>query len=165
MIPGKIIKFMEQRANMAFAGTRDRNLVPCGFRVSAWRVATDGRTLTALIPGPLVDRLIASLEDNGQFAITLEEHPSHETYQLKGQYVGRRPVQPEDLELVERMRERFLKSIRSEIPVDVPEAYLTSVAVPTPDIAIDVDVREVYLQTPGPGAGARLYPPVEAQAT
>lgn len=162
MIPGKIVRFLEQHANMGFAGTRDRDLVPSGCRVSAWRVHPDGQTMTLFIPEPLVDRLIASLEDNGQLAVTIEEHPTHETYQLKGKYVSRRAVQADDLPLVARFRERFVRSIRPEIPPGVPEAVVGAFRVPDPAVAIDVDVREVYLQTPGPGAGGRLYPPPES---
>ena len=38
MIPGKIVRFLEQHANLAFAGTRDRDRVPYGHRVSGWHV-------------------------------------------------------------------------------------------------------------------------------
>ena len=161
MIPGKIVRFLEQHANIGFAGIRDRDLVPAGCRVSAWRVHPDGRTLTLFIPNPLVERVIALLEDNGQLAVTIEEHPTHETYQLKGQYVSHRPAGADDLALVERFRERFVRSIRSEIPPGVPESFVGAFAVPDPAVVVDVDVREVYLQTPGPGAGGRLYPPPE----
>ena len=52
MIPGKIVRFLEQHANLAFAGTRDRDRVPYGHRVSGWHVNADARTLTALVPEP-----------------------------------------------------------------------------------------------------------------
>ena len=163
MIPGKIVRFLEQHANMGFAGTRDRDLVPCGSRVSAWHVHPDGHTMTLLIPEPLVVRVIASLEENGQLAVTIGEHPTHETYQLKGIYVGHRTVAADDLPLVARFRERFVRSIRSEIPPGVPESFVGAAAVPEPAVAVDMDVREVYLQTPGPGAGGRLYPPPDPE--
>jgi hypothetical protein len=159
MLPARIVRFLEQHANQAFAGTRDRNLVPCGSRVSAWRLHPDQQTLTVCLPDPLADRLIGSLEENGQFAMTVEEHPTHETYQLKGRYLRHRPIAPDDLALVARIRDRFGRSIRHEIPAGMPEAYVVGIAVPTPTVAVDVDVREVYLQTPGPGAGSRIHPP------
>ncbi len=161
MIPGKIVRFLEQHANTGVAGTRDRDLVPYGCRVSAWRVHPDGHTMTLFIPEPLVDRVIVSLEENGQLAVTVGEHQTHETYQLKGMYVSHRAVGADDLPLVTRFRERFVRSIRSQIPPGVPEAFVGGFAVPDPTVAVDVDIREVYLQTPGPGAGGRLYPPPE----
>ena len=161
MIPGKIVRFLEQHANTGVAGTRDRDLVPYGCRVSAWRVHPDGHTMTLFIPEPLMDRVIASLEENGQLAVTVGEHQTHETYQLKGKYMSHRAVGADDLPLVTRFRDRFVRSIRSQIPPGVPEAFVGGFAVPDPTVAVDVDIREVYLQTPGPGAGGRLYPPPE----
>ena len=81
MIPGNTIRFLE-RANVSHAGTRNRDLVPHGHRVSAWSVGSDGRTLTVLIPEQGLAHLIESLEDNGQFSITIEEYPTHEAYQF-----------------------------------------------------------------------------------
>lgn len=146
---------------MGFAGTRDRDLVPSGCRVSAWRVHPDGHTMTLFIPEPLVARVIASLEENGQLAVTVGEHPTHETYQLKGKYLSHRAVEVDDLPLVARFRERLVRAIRSEIPPGVPEAFVGGFAVHDPAVAVDMEIREVYLQTPGPGAGGRLYPPPE----
>jgi hypothetical protein len=31
-----------------------------------------------------------------------------------------------------------------------------------PALCVEFDVHEIYLQTPGPGAGARLVPPADA---
>jgi len=159
MIPEKFVRFLEQRANVAFAGTRDHEHVPHGHRVCGWRVDADQRTLTALIPEPFTPHLVESLEDNGQFALTVEQFPSHETYQFKGRYLRHRPVQHDDVEVVNRVRERFVKSIRP-IFTDVPEPALKAFT-PGPSLAVEFEVLEIYLQTPGPGAGARVIPSAE----
>ena len=159
MIPGRIVRFLEEYANVGFAGTRNRDLVPYGHRVCGWRVAADGRTVTALVPEQFTPRLVESLEENGQFALTVEEFPSHETYQFKGRYLRHRPAQPEDVEIVDRIRGRFVKSLKP-IFADAPEDVLRAF-VAKPDLAVDFEVLEIYLQTPGPGAGVRLVPPVE----
>jgi hypothetical protein len=159
MIPGKIVRFLEQSANVAFAGTRDGNLVPRGHRVSGWDVGSDGRTLTALLSEPLTGDLLESLEGNGQFALTVEEFPSHETYQFKGRYLRHRPAQPEDLQRVDRIRDRFVKGLRRAY-ADAPEDMLRAF-VNRPVVAVEFEVREIYLQTPGPGAGTQLAPEVE----
>jgi hypothetical protein len=161
MIPGKIVRFLEQHANIAVAGIRDANLAPAGCRLSGWHLQPDGHTMTVLIAPPATDRVIAALEENGQIAVTVGENQTHETYQLKGRFVRHRPVEAGDLPFVARVRERYLRAIRPEIPEGVPDAYVIAVAVPDPVVAVDVDVSEVYVQTPGPGAGSRLYPPVE----
>ena len=157
MIPGKIVRFLEHYANLAFAGTRNAELVPSGHRVSGWRLDGDGHTLTALVSEQFTDHLVESLEANGEFALTVEEFPSHETYQFKGRYRTHRPLQPEDHEVVDRIRERFAKSVRRVEP-NAPDHVLKAFILP-PVLAVEFDVREIFLQTPGPGAGTRLVPP------
>jgi len=159
MIPGKILRFLEQHANLAFAGTRDRNRVPHGHLVSAWQVDSNGRQLTAFIAGQFTAHLLESLEDNGEVALTVEEYPSHETYQFKGRYIRHRPVADEDLVAVERIRERLIRSFRPLFP-DAPEPLLRAFLL-QPSLGVEFEVREIYLQTPGPGAGARLVPAPE----
>ena len=116
MIPGKIIRFLEERANVGFAGTRDGNLVPRGHRVSGWQIDAGGRTLTAFIPESSVPHLVEALLDNGRIAVTFEEVGTHETYQLKGRYLSHRPVQPAEIDIADRARERFVKGLRSLLP-------------------------------------------------
>ena len=155
MIPGKIIRFLN-RANVGHAGTRDRNLVPHGHGVSGWAVGPDGQTFTVFVPAGAREHLIESLEDNGQISITIEEYPEHEAYQVKGRYVRHRPTEQEDVDTAERIRERFVKAVlplAGEVAVQALHAF-----VQQPVLAIDIDVREIYVQTPGPGAGARLFP-------
>jgi hypothetical protein len=159
MIPGKIVRFLQDYANVAFAGTRNRNLVPYGHRVSGWRVGDEGRTLTAFIAEPFTPRLVESLEDNGEFALTVEEFPSHETYQFKGRYLRHRPVQDDDVKVVDTIRRRFAKQIRPIYP-DAPDSIWHAFIL-KPCLAVEFEVHEIYLQTPGPGAGARLVPPPE----
>ena len=159
MIPGKLVRFLEQYANVAVAGTRDGNLVPYGYRVSGWRVAPDQRTMTVLFPEEFLSRLMGSLEQNGELALTIEESPSHETYQFKGRYLRHRAAQDSDLEIADRVRRRWVKSLKPMYP-DGAERALNSFVSP-PALAVDFEVREIYLQTPGPGAGTRLVPPVE----
>jgi hypothetical protein len=156
VIPDKIARFLDQ-ANVAFAGTRNRELVPSGHRVSGWRLGADGRTLTAIISDQHTDHLVESLEDNGEFALTVEEFPSHETYQFKGRYRSHRPLQAEDQQVVDRVRERFVKGMR-HLFADAPEQMLKAYIL-KPSMAVEFEVREIFLQTPGPGAGTRMVPP------
>ncbi|MGE4053854.1 MAG: hypothetical protein AB7F99_03550 [Vicinamibacterales bacterium] len=164
MLPAKIVQFLDQHANQGLAGIRDRDLRPSGCRVSAWRLAPDGHTLTAFIPMPerFQQEFLDALSDNGQIAVTIGERQSHETYQLKGTYLRHRMATPDDLPLVRRNRERFLKAIRAEIPPGLDPEPLLAQILPDPTFVVELDVREVYVQTPGPGAGARLHPPPDA---
>ena len=158
-MPGRILRFLEHHANLAFAGTRSRELVPYGHRVCGWFVDGGGQTLVALIPESSTPHLLESLEDNGALALTVEEFPSHETYQFKGRYLRHRPARPEDIAVVDRIRERFVKGVR-HVFTDAP-LQLFSAYIPRPALAVEFEVHEIFVQTPGPGAGGRLAPPVE----
>jgi hypothetical protein len=160
VVPEKIVQFLEQRANVAFAGTRSRDLVPFGHRVSGWRIGADGRTLTAFTPEPVTAGMVESLQENGELALTVEAFPAHETYQFKGRYVSHRPAHGDDFAIVERIRERFIKNMRTVFPM-LPEA-IAGAFVSKPAFALELEVSEIYAQTPGPGAGARIVPPAQA---
>jgi hypothetical protein len=159
VIPGKIIRFLEQDANVGFAGSRDRDLVPFGHRVSGWRLGVDHRTMTVLIPDEFLPRLVESLQDNRELAVTIEAFPSHETYQFKGHYLSHRDVDDGDFEAADRVRRRWVRSLKM-LYTDAPEDVLKGF-VSRPSMAVDVEILEIFLQTPGPGAGSRLVPPPE----
>ena len=161
MIPGKLLDFLE-RANVAHAGTRDGRLVPHGHRVCGWVAGPDSRTLTILIPDTSRSHLLEALEDNGQIAVTIEEYPAHEAYQFKGRYRAHRAASADDITIADRLRERFQRSV---VQFFGPEAEKPVRAfVERPAIAVEFEVTEIYVQTPGPGAGARLLPAETATA-
>jgi hypothetical protein len=162
MIPGKIIRFLEERANIAFAAARDRDLVPYGHRVCGWQTDATGTALIAFIPSSTATRLVETLLENGRIAVTFEEVGTHETYQLKGRYLSHRPVNPTEIDVASRTRERLAKAVRSLFGDDRQAAAMKA-SIPTPSLAVEIAVQEVFLQTPGPGAGSRLAPPAEAE--
>ena len=138
MIPEKIARFLEQRANLAFAGTRNRDLVPFGHRVSGWCIGADGRTITGFLPEPFTAGLVESLQQNGELALTVEDFPAHETYQFKGRYVRHRPAHPADIDIVDRIRERFMKNMRAVFPA-VPEV-IVGAFISKPALAVEFEV-------------------------
>ncbi len=154
MIPEVIAMFLD-RAIVAIGGTRDKELVPHVHRVSGWRCSPDRKTITCLIPEEFAPDLMSSLEDNGQFALTVCEVPSHETYQFKGDYVSSRPSDETDRADFERCRGRFAERIVMlfGFAEEACRAF-----VPRPSIAVTFQVREIFVQTPGPAAGRRLIP-------
>src|SRR4030095_2683414 len=145
-IPGRILRVLDQYANVAFAGTRDRDLVPYGHRVTGWVVEPGGQSMTAFVAEHSTEKLVESLEANGEFALTVEEFPSHETYQFKGRYRAHRPMLPEDHEVGDRIRERFAKSVR-HVQAEAPEHMLKAFVLPAA-LAVEFDVGEIFLQTP-----------------
>ena len=162
MIPHKIIRFLEERANLGFAGTRNAALVPVGHRLSAWRVDAAGRALTAFMRPFSEARFVESLRENGAIALTIGEMTTHETYQIKGRYLGHRPVQGVEAELADRVRERLTKALYAQFQDERIDPFVRA-SIPTPTLAVAVEVTEVFVQTPGPGAGERIAPSPDAR--
>ena len=119
LIPGKLVRFLEH-ANVAFVGVRDRDRA---FRTSRERVAVgaDQRTMTILVPDEFLEKLLESLKENGELAITVEEFPSH-GYINSRRYLRHRAVQEDDGEMVERVRRRFVKSLKP-MYADAPKTF------------------------------------------
>ncbi len=157
MIPGIILEFLN-RASVAMASTRDSSRVPHLHHVSAWEVSQDAMEITCFIPSKFNGNLLSSLEDNGQFTLTVEQIGPHETYQFKGDYIDSRPFDETDQSIYEDCRERFVSAClpRFGISEDVLRRYISK-----PGIAVRFKVRELFVQTPGPSAGKRLVPPEE----
>jgi hypothetical protein len=158
MIPGMILKFLQERGTIAVSGTRDANLIPHVHPVSGWEVEPDKETIRCSINQAYSDNLMSSLQDNGQFSFTVEQIGSHETYQFKGNFVGSTQLASADLAAHQRMASRFANAVNRlfGIPEDNCRAY-----IPRPSLVVRFAVREIFLQTPGPGAGHRVFPPEE----
>ena len=156
MIPGSIRGFLEEEATVAVAGTRDADNIPHVHRVSGWRVGEDDQTISCFIPADYTDGLISSLEGNGQFALTLEQLGSHKTYQFKGDYLDAKSAGDSKRRIAEAKRELLGSELNRlfGLPIEVGRAYLLP-----PDQVVRFKVREIFMQTPGPGAGQRLVPP------
>ena len=100
--------------------------------------------------------LLESLRDNGEFTLTIEEIGPHETYQFKGTFVDAGPSTSADLKVFEGLRDRFGTVVSSKfgLPEEMCRAFTTR-----PSVTVRFRVREIFAQTPGPGAGRRLVPP------
>jgi hypothetical protein len=157
-IPGVLLQFL-QRASVAFGCTRSRDRVPQIHWVSGWSVDLDGSTLHCFIPGQFMVGLGEALKDNGRFALTLERIGPHETYQFKGIADSLRPVSPADRAAVALCRARFVRDVLAVLPRFQDPAFDLPGYSPEPEVAVSLRVREIFLQTPGPGAGMRLVPP------
>jgi hypothetical protein len=51
---------------------------------------------------------------------------------------------------------RSLRPIYADVPEDALNAFVSDAS-----LAIEFEVLEIFLQTPGPGAGTRIVPPAE----
>ena len=155
-IPGVMIQFLE-RATVGVASTRTRDLVPQVHFLSGWCVEPDREIAVALIADGFTLGLVEALEHNGLFAMTAEVIGPHETYQFKGSVVGVRPPVDADLPIHLACRGRFFDAVSEHYRGQFADAAILARIGP-PALAVRFRVGEIYVQTPGPAAGRRIFP-------
>jgi len=158
MIPGIILKFLQDRGTFSVSGTRDAKRVPHVHYVSGWDVEPDQQTIRCSINRAYLDHLFSSLEDNGQFSLTVEQIGTHETYQFKGNYAGSAEPNDADFAAHWRITGLFAKAVSRLFGHSEEDCRA---CIPPPSVIVRFAVREIFLQTPGPGAGHRVFPPEE----
>jgi hypothetical protein len=154
MIPDRVIEVLSGPSFVQI-GTRDENLRPAHTYAVGAMVHEDRQTVTVLVPTARAARILPHLEANGRIALGIAQ-ASHEAYQLKGTYVATRPTDADDLARQEAYRTALLAdALRAGYPEETARPLTQGFAY-TPSIAITFRTDEVFLQTPGPGAGSRL---------
>jgi hypothetical protein len=153
-IPGVLLQFLD-RATVALGCTADRSLVPAVHWVSGWQVDADQRSLWCLVPRDFTAGLRPALDAHGRFALTVEHIGPHECYQFKGRILEIRPSTEHDAAVVARCRERFAAAVR-QIPQFAGQEAALRRYILDAGVAVRFAVQEIFLQTPGPGAGSLL---------
>lgn len=165
-IPADIVRFLEG-STVAVGATRDDKLVPLIHFMAGWTVGEDRETITCLFPATYNKETLASLEDNGRFALTVLGSTSgrrasnppnpavdfHECYQFKGEYVRSRPAQEADQLLVRQKGAQFYALFH---PLFGFSDAACKARFRDAALAMTFRVQEIYDQTPGPGAGSKI---------
>ncbi|HWC01541.1 MAG TPA: hypothetical protein VHF87_02110 [Methylomirabilota bacterium] len=154
MIPDRVLEVLRGPAFLQI-GTRDGALRPTHTAAVGAVVHDDRQTVTVFVPTPRAERVLRDLTANGRIALGFSL-ASHEAYQLKGRYVSSRPLDDADRARQEAYRATLMASA---LEAGYPEAIarpLTLGFAYTPGVAITFRAEEVFLQTPGPGAGTLL---------
>jgi hypothetical protein len=154
VIPDRVLEVLQGPAFTA-VGTRDAQLRPAHTIAVGAIGHPDRETVTFIVPESRSARLLSDLQDNGQVALGIGL-VSHEAYQLKGTYLSSRPAGDEDIALQEAYRASLYASARQAgYPDEIARPYTLGFAY-RPGIAITFRVEEIFLQTPGPGAGSKM---------
>jgi hypothetical protein len=154
MIPDRVIKALEGPAFLQVA-TRDRTLMPMHVIAVGGVVHDDRQTVTVFVPTARAERMLPNLLDNGRVALGIGM-ASHEAYQIKGTFVASRPTDDADRARQETYRAAlFASALDAGYPEAIARPFTLGFAY-VPGTAITFRAEEIYLQTPGPDAGARL---------
>ena len=155
MIPDRVVEVLRGPAFM-HVGTRDAELRPrpcasAGGRHRERRPA-DGHVLRTRDGYRKDAATILATTGAWHFAVGLV---SHEAYQLKGTYASSRPADEHELAFQEAHLAKLGAALRQVFPEEFATALIRAIAY-RPSVAITFRVEEVFLQTPGPGAGSKM---------
>ena len=149
MIPDKLVAFVHG-PTLSWVGTRDGRLRPTISWAFGARVSAAIDEITAFIPDVEAKRTKANLEHNGLVAFTVADPISHEAYQFKGKLMGMRPSSDEE-HAVQEIQIRKIVTYAAQYPRELFEGFTLH-----PSTAVTFRVQQVFVQTPGPGAGRLL---------
>jgi hypothetical protein len=152
-LPPELLALLDGPAVLHLA-TRDRDLQPTSTFASGLDATRDGRELTVFLSVALAPLSLANLRDNGQMALSIVRPTDHRAIQIKGTWLGERRADDADRALVERQREALTQELGL---VGVPRGLWRRV-VWWPSLALRMEVRDVFVQTPGPRAGQACAP-------
>lgn len=132
-----------------YVATRDAQLEPESMLAMGIRLHRERDALTVYLPEATCARTLQNLEDNAAIAVTLIRPSDHKAVQVKGESRGVRLSTDTDREFQSIFRAALIEQMET---VGVPRCA-TRRLVWWPSRAVEVVVREVFVQTPGPAAG------------
>lgn len=135
-----------------YVATRDAQLEPESMLAMGVRAHSDRCSLTVYLPQALAEATCKNIRNNGEVAVTLIRPSDFKAVQLKGRAHDIRAANETERELQAIFRSALVEQLAT---VGVPRCA-TRRLVWWPSWAVDVTVRQVFVQTPGPAAGEPL---------
>jgi hypothetical protein len=150
-VPPDLLKLLDEPVIMHL-GTRNAALEPISILAFGVELVGDGREITVFVPAITSGETMANLRDNGMLALAMTRPTNHHALQIKGAWLGERRTTEADHERLARYRDALTQEMGL---VGVPRSIWLRLLW-WPAIALRMEVREVFVQTPGKGAGRRL---------
>jgi hypothetical protein len=139
--------------------TRDAGYVPNIAICTGIIVHEDRRRVTVLVPVASAAPCVRDLAENGLYALVFSRPTDHRSIQLKGSMLS---IAEAD-ESYRPELDRYLATYGGELElIGIPASIIRRLTT-WPCWAIELEVREIFEQTPGPGAGARIEAPRETR--
>ncbi len=148
------VAFITRDVSLSIA-SRDVRRVPSVCKAVGCRVAPDRRRVTLLVEAAANAQLLADLRATAAVAAVFSLPATHETLQLKGRDACVQAADAEDIALARAHNEAFAQHL---VPLGYPLAFARAVHDFRDDdlVAVSFTVSDIFAQTPGPGAGARM---------
>jgi hypothetical protein len=150
-VPLDLLKLLDEPVIMHL-GTRNAALEPAQVLAFGIERVGDGREVTVFVPAVTSGETLANLRDNGMLALSLVRPTDHRSLQIKGAWLGERRTTEADHERLARYRDALAEEMGL---VGIPRSIWLRL-IWWPAVALRMEVREVFVQTPGSSAGRRL---------
>lgn len=151
LLPEEVLELIASGVDV-YVATCDRELSPEAVLAMGLRVSEDRTVLTVYLPAVLAEVTRRNLAVNPEVAITIEHAIACKAAQVKGRAITIRNSTEADREFQLMFRASFVESFAL---VGIPRS-LTRRLVWWPSLVVDVSVRDVFTQTPGPHAGEAI---------
>jgi hypothetical protein len=142
----------EQFGVAAVAATRDERMRPQVVRAWGLKVGPDDASATICVAAAPDSQTLANIASNGAISVTMVIPSTYRMIQMKGRASATAEPTAEQLERVEAHAAAFAMEVQPlGLTAEQARRFLHHELT-----AVTFSVAEVYDQTPGPGAGARL---------
>lgn len=151
MVPAELIPFLESGLATLVGSCSKAGRPACVHGIGV-KLREGGAVARVYLPQISGQRVLAQLREHPQIAVTLSRPETHRTVQLKGPVLA-----IVDADVSERgvIEELFLGYARDLVFIGLPRAKVLRFER-WPCAAVDFEPKDVFIQTPGPLAGARV---------
>lgn len=146
-----LVAFLAQGVSL-LVGTCDASLTPHSLRATGVRIHADRRHATVYLPEVTSRNTVTDVTANPRVAVLVSQPLDHRSFQMKGRVTRVGPAPDDAQAFVEDYLAGFARVLEV---VGMPYEVVTNLSH-WPSVALEFSLDELYLQTPGPGAGARL---------
>jgi hypothetical protein len=132
--------------------TASRECVPQTTRATGARVQRSPGKLWIYLPAEQSQRALANAREGAQLAATYVRIHDYRAVQVKGTIVRTWPCSDDERRWPEMYMERF---IEANVRVGMERAAIEKLTY-WPSVVVEIDVQDLYSQTPGQNAGSKL---------
>lgn len=151
LVTDDLLAFLAQGVSV-LVGTCDPHGEPLCMRATGLWVAPDRTTATVYLPEQLSRHTVTNVRHNARAAVYASYPLDHRSYQIKGPVIEVAPAPDSARALIET----YLETWASVLEVIGMPSEMARMLTHWPSIGLTLRIDELYLQTPGPGAGVAM---------
>ena len=154
LVTDELVAFLAQGVSV-LVGTCDRAGVPACMRATGLLLTPDRQQATVYLPEVTSRNTVTNVRDNPRVAVYASYPLDHKSYQMKGPVLDVSPAPESARALIEA----YVATWSSVLEVIGMPSEMARLLAQWPSVALTLRIDELYLQTPGPGAGAAVGGP------